>query len=240
MTEKELIAKLNNLKNIKPDGQWKASQREILLSQIENTGATSVSSWQNFWIVTRGVFSSVPQPAYFSLAIIFFLMGSLWFGRSLPINPNSSLYIAKTISERAHLNMTFGQSEKNQLAMQYAQEHAQEIVNTMADPSFQADNATVDKLNSSFKEEIAKLKNNLPAPVKDDSIVISADSSKDKDGVSVYDPQVEATKAATTTTTNTGVVKDPGKILDEAQVLFDQKNYQGAAEKLEEAKTAIK
>lgn len=239
MTEKELIGKLNNLKNIKPDDQWKTSQRGILLSQVQNTGAASLSTWQGFWIVTKSVFSTVPQTAYFSLAIIVFLVSGLWFGRSLPFSPDSSLYIAKTISEKAYLNFIFDESQKTQLARQYAQEHAQEIANTLNDPEFnQADTNAVDKLNASFKEEIGRLKSSLPK--KEEEVVISADSGKDATGVSVYDPQTEEVRSETSTVTPVVEKKDPNQILDEAQKLFDEKDYQGAADKLEEVKTAIK
>ncbi len=239
MTEKELIGKLNNLKKIKPDDRWKTSQRGILLSQVQNTGAASLSTWQGFWIVTKSVFSAVPQTAYFSLAIIIFLASGLWFGRSLPFSPDSSLYIAKTISEKAYLNFIFDESQKTQLVRQYAQEHAQEIANTLNDPEFnQADTNAVDKLNASFKEEIGRLKSSLPK--KEEEVVISADSGKDATGVSVYDPQTEEVRSETSTIVPVVEKKDPNQILDEAQKLFDEKNYQGAADKLEEAKTAIK
>jgi len=238
MTEKELVVKLNNLKNIKPDSQWKTSQRGILLSQIENTGVADLSAWQNFWIITKSVFSAVPQTAYFSFAIILFLTGGLWYGRNLPLNPNSSLYIAKSISEKTHLNLIFDESEKAQLAMQYAQEHAQEIATTMANPKFnQTDTSTVNKLNASFKEEIGKLKNSLPKT--DDSIVVSADSGKDASGLSVYDPTTEAVRQETSTVAPVVEAKNANQILDEAQKLFDEKDYQGAVNKLEEAKSAI-
>lgn len=237
MTENDLIKKLNNLKKFQPDSQWKSGQRDILLSQIKNSGAVQVSAWQNFWIISKSAFSSLPQPAYFALLIVFLLSGGLWFGNKLPVNSNGSLYIAKTISEKAHLGLTFGEEEKTQLARQYATENAQEIANTLADPSFnKTDVAAVQKLNISFKNEISKIKDSLPQA--EEPIVVSNDGGKDSQGLSVYDPKVEEIKKGTSTAaTSTPIeIKDPQKILDEAVKLFDDGDPTGAAEKLNQIK----
>ena len=137
MTERELIKKLNNLKNLKPATDWKVSQREILLSQVENTsGDYQVSSWGNFWMVTRNVFGSVPQFAWASMAIVIFLTTGLIWGNELKVAPNNSLYIARVISEKARLNTTFDSAAKNRLARQYASDHVRDIVVTLSNPEF--------------------------------------------------------------------------------------------------------
>lgn len=233
MTERELIKKLNNLKNLKPATDWKVSQREILLSQVENTsGDYQVSSWGNFWMVTRNVFGSVPQFAWASMAIVIFLTTGLIWGNELKVAPNNSLYIARVISEKARLNTTFDSAAKNRLARQYASEHARDIVVTLSNPEF-TDSEDVAKLNENFKTEIAKVRENLPAVNPDDAIVTIADSEKATSGVMVYDPNA-------TTSEPVAEPKDAKVILEEAEKLFNEKDYSGALDKLNEAEEIIR
>jgi hypothetical protein len=237
MTDKELIHKLNNLKNVKPDAAWQSSNREILFSQISNTTVEmEISSFTSFWMITKNVFSIIPQTAYVTAAIVVFLVGGLAYGNYLPVKPNNSLYIAKIISEKARLSTTFDSSAKNRLEAQYASSHAQDIASTLSDPSFNILNTEeVNKLNDNFKTEIAKVKSSLPKE-GDDKIVV-ADSEKATSGISVYDPNATGTDAETK-----GVKLAPSakQILDDASKLFSDKDYSGALDKLREVDEIIK
>jgi len=246
MTDRELIKKLNNLQNVKPDENWKTSHREILLSQVRNTsGDFHVSGWSSFWIVTRNVFASVPQFAYASLAIVLFLTAGVFFGDRLPVGPDNSLYIARVISERAKLSTMSDGAEKSRLTVQYASEHAQDIASTLSAATNNSDKEEVAKLNDTFKNEIAKVKENLPV-VKpsantDDQVVTIADSDVATTGLTVYtnDSEKKAADVAASTTAPV-VTKDAKTILDEAEKLFNAKDYSGALDKLKEADQVIK
>ncbi len=245
MTERELIAKLNNLQNVKPDDSWKTSHREILLSQVQNTSGNSrVSGMENFWMVTRNVFASVPQFAWASMAIVLFLTTGVFFGDRLPVGPNNSLYIARVISERARLSTMFDGAAKSRLTVQYASGHAREIASTLSNANNVADQSEVAKLNDSFKTEIAKAKENLPIVEnninKDDEVVTIADSGVATTGLTVYTPAGEGTEAPVASSTSVEIKKDAKVILDEAEKLFNAKDYVGALDKLKEADEVIK
>ena len=74
MTYKKLLSQLNDLKNIRPPKNWLESNREILLSQISNSGATELSYWQKFKLDLKsyGLVLSRPAMVMASLFILFF------------------------------------------------------------------------------------------------------------------------------------------------------------------------
>lgn len=241
MTERELIKKLNNLQNIKPDENWKISHREILLSQVQNTSAGFHSSlMENFWMFTRNGLVSVPQFAWASIAIVLFLTTGIFFGDRLPVGPNNSLYIARVVSERARLSTMSDGEAKNRLTVQYASEHAHNIVSTLSEADNNSDQAELIKLNDTFKTEIAKVKENLPVVKNtDDEVVTIADAEIATSGLTVYNSGSD-NKDVVATSTPVVVVKDAKLILEEAEKLFNEKNYSGALDKLNEANQVIK
>jgi len=242
MTERELIAKLNNLQNVKPDDSWKTSHREILLAQVQNTsGDYRVTGMENFWLVTRNVFASVPQFAWASMAIVLFLTTGIFFGDRLPVGPNNSLYIARVISEHARLSTRFDGAAKSRLTVQYASGHAREIASTLSDINNVSDQSEVAKLNDSFKTEIAKFKENLPTVKSDDNALVTiADSEVATTGLTVYTPAGEGTETPVASSTPVETKKDAKLILAEAEKLFNAKDYAGALDKLKEADEVIK
>jgi len=278
MTERDLLKKLNNLKNVQPDAAWKKSNREILFSQVSNTSLDSeVSNAGNFWIATKNFFALISQPALTTLGLVIFLMAGLVFShRILNLKPDSSLYIAKVISEQANLDTIFNKDEKAKMELQFATGHAQDIASTLADPAFNNDQnkEAVAKLYDNFKTEIAKVRaltaaqNSGAAQSGQDGNVYSADSGKDDNGISLSSPNsgnnlpivtnpsageiktvtgktatetkasaaAAATSAAacdTSTASSTDAVKqDSAQILNDAEKLFNDKDYSGAADKL--------
>jgi len=267
MNDKALIAKLNNLKAITPDSDWKSSNRELLLSQISNSGAHELSAWEVFVINFSSVAKALTKPAYalgvFALVLV---TGSLFshqiFGSA---KPNDSLYIARIISEKAKLNTILNSEDRNKLAVQYATEHAQEISAVMADPEFNNENNKdqVAKLNESFNQEINNVKSHISylstkventdsvikgAEVKlaatgTDTVTIASEL-KDKDGVQLFE-KTDATPVLNTTTpaSSTEIISTPinaDTVLNEAQKLYVEGNYNQAGDKLNEVGEMIK
>ncbi|MEI7620641.1 MAG: hypothetical protein WCJ57_03690 [Candidatus Falkowbacteria bacterium] len=226
MTERELIKKLNNLQNVKPDENWKTSHREILLSQVQNTSAGfHVSMMENFWMLTRNGLASVPQFAWASIAIVLFLTTGIFFGDRLPVGPNNSLYIARVISEKARLSTMSEGEAKSRLTVQYATDHARDIASTLSEADNNSDQAEVTKLNNTFKTEIAKVKENLPAVKNtDDEVVTIADSEIATSGLTVYTNGSD-NKDVVATPAPVVEVKDAKVILEEAEKLFNEKNF---------------
>jgi hypothetical protein len=266
MTDKDLIKKLNTLKNINPDSSWKTSNRDILLSQISNSGALKLSTWRVFSINFNSVVAAVSKPAYALGAFILILItGSLFshqvFGGA---KPNDSLYIARIISEKAKLNTMFNSDERNKLAVQFATEHAQDISTILANPEFNNDSNKdqIAKLNDSFNEEINTVKSRIsylsPKKISDTplelkasgtDIVSIADSGKDNKGLQLLEaPNAKVATLSTvllatvtpTATIATSTDATADTMLDEAKQLFDKKDYTKAADKLKEVDDMIK
>ncbi len=259
MTEKNLISRLNNLKNVKPDAEWLKSNRELLLTQISNSGASDLSTWQNFIINLQSFTKTVYQPVFILGTFIIVLVSGSLFSHQLftQAKPNDSLYIARIVSEKAKLGTIFNNNDRDRLAVQFAANHAQEITTVLANPEFnnESNQDQVAHLNESFNKEINTVKtkinrlttNKTPVvPNNEDALVSVASDLTADQGIQLIEP-----KLATTTATNTKeiiseditiseTVTETDKILDEAQQLFDQKDYNSAFNKLKEVDEIIK
>ncbi len=217
MTDKDLIAKLNSLKNINPDQSWLAGNRELLISQISNSGALKLSAWKVFVINFNSFTKAASRPAYALGTFALILITASLFSHQVfsSAKPNDSLYIARIISEKAKLNTMFNSDERNKLAVQFATEHAQDISVILSDPQFNNDSNKdqVAKLNESFNKEIKSAKTHisyLNAKVVSDNknnndasgTVSMANSLKDNSGVELLegkDLNQNITPAATAT-----------------------------------------
>jgi hypothetical protein len=162
MTDKELISKLNTLKNVSPESSWLASNRELFLAQISNSGADKLSSGQVFFINFKSFLKASSQPVFALGVFVLVLISSSLFGHKLfsQAKPNDSLYIARIISEKVKLNTVWNPEEKNKLAVSFATNHAKDISEVLSDPSFnnEENKDQVAKLNDSFNKEIDNVK----------------------------------------------------------------------------------
>jgi len=204
MTNRELASKLNTLKNVNPNSEWLASNRNLLLAQISNSGAEDLSSRKVFFINFRSALQAASRPV-FALGVFVLIMLSATFSHEIfdEAGPNDSLYIARVISERLKLNTTFGSEARDRLEVKFASNHAKEISAMLADPEFniEANKDQIAKLTDNFSKEVETVKSrvsriNYPVattkpekisePVQDISAgVVIADSTKDDQGIQV-------------------------------------------------------
>lgn len=256
MTEKELIKKLNNLHHIQPDAAWKKRSREILLSQISNTSvAYEPSRWQQLWTMSKNFTLSLPRPAMAFSGLIVVLITGMAISNNTFVNPSDALNIARVISEKAKLSFTFDETEKNKMRLQFASSHAREIVGTLSQPDSQASTEAADRLRDSFKEEISRMRLAVGQPSKavdqpepvsasstDADIKVSvADSGRADQGLQVSTPSSTAAAIVAASATSTlSVPKTVDQILEDAEKLFNDKNYKEAAEKLNQVDSLIK
>lgn len=204
MTDKELIVKLNSLKKVSPDQNWLKDNRDLLVSQISNSGARELSTWKTFIINFNSFAQAASHPAYaLGVFVLVLITGSLFSHQVFSsAKPNDSLYIARIISEKAKLNTMFNANERNKLAVQFATEHAQDISAVLADPEFNNDSNKdqVAKLSESFNQEINSVKSHIsyltPKAVKNSDVdvkndindtVSMANSLKDNNGVEIFE-----------------------------------------------------
>ncbi len=254
MNEKELINSLSALKSVGPRDEWIKKNREVLSYQIFN-GQESTQSEFGWFANFSLVVQRLAQPAPIAALIALFFIASSVLGIRAASNtkPGDPLYIAKTISEKVATGITFNEKEKAKLNVEFAQRRVAEMEQlSHENGAAAAEDARVKELSDNFKEQIASARERLnklneseakqatitaqvPAKPKlnlsktaakqnnnekdakeekGDQGVMSADSGKEVKGIDISIPTAA--------------------LLDEAQKLFDAKNYNGAAGKLGE------
>jgi hypothetical protein len=272
MENKELLKQLSGLKSIVPDSDWKERNREILLSQISNSEVTvsaEAKGFANILILPQKlarVFSTPSWAVFFVCVLV--LSGSVFsVGAAHLSKPDSSLYIARIISEKARLAVTFNKEEKTKLSFKFASDHAKDITEILANTDLNDETAKnkTEKLTENFKQEIKVAKNKLkemkvpegsiPANEgAEDANIFSANLGRDEKGVQIAEPEnpnIEIAKRlvppvakntqeekATTTPVkieSTSPSDNAHKVLEEAEDLFNVKDYGGALNKLQEA-----
>jgi hypothetical protein len=165
MTNLNLIKKLNSLQKIKPSDKWLSDNRELLLSQISNSGAESLSAWKILIINLKSFSQAASKPVY-ALGVFALLLvtGALFSQKFLvQVQPTDSLYIARIMSEKVKIGTTLNSQDRDKLAAHYALGHAQDISSTLANPQFNipANKEQVAKLDTDFNEEIQTAKSHL-------------------------------------------------------------------------------
>lgn len=154
----KLTQQLNTLKDLKPSASWKEKNREFLLSQISNSNNTELEH--------KGFFSIIHQPAWavFSIFLILVIGGGVSAQQATRnIKPGNSLYIARILSERAQVAMTFNREERAKKDMRFAQIHAKDITEVLADPSFnhEENKEKAEKLALNFKQNLNIVKEKI-------------------------------------------------------------------------------
>ncbi len=260
MNEKDLLKKLNNLKKIKPDENWKKNYREVLYSQI-SAGQNSEKPESKIRfifeeVILGKIFISFTRPIWATTlaSILILVVGVGGVYASKNSKPGDSLYIAKIISEKAQLAMTFDEKGKAKLGLEFATNRAKEITQVLEEQNYPEDQKTqkVEQLTQNFKKEISQVKSrlsNIKTSVnqEEDLEVSGANLEKDNQRMELSEqPKVQTSQeislpvepvaAATTTVDN---LKTPDKVLEEAEKMFDEKNYDGSINKIEEVKQII-
>lgn len=211
MTEKKIISQLNKLKALSPDKTWQNSCRDVLVSQINNSGGRKLNAWQEFLISFKCVSNLAYRPVIVMASFFVILLVTSLFSYQLfsSSKPNDSLYIARVISERAKLNTVLDSRSKELLAAKFAMSHAKDISNILADPDFdfEANSKQVARLNDSFSKEIELARTKLTSlqeteeslpetsneiissstssPSYEDDIIFIADNHRDDKGLEV-------------------------------------------------------
>lgn len=225
MTDRDLIKKLGNLKEIKPDSSWLKANRDSLYTQISNSGATETSVWSSFVINLQSVLKTASAPAVALASLMLMLVGTSAYSHLLlaKTKPNQSLYIARELSERAKLTTILNTEEREEMAGRFAANNAKDIINVLSDPSFK-DEQEIAKLSTRLNEEMKTVQKTVarevkPAVQKIDTPtttnveeVFSASNEKDEKGISVEGtPKIET---SSTTSVET-LIKEANEVLNQ-------------------------
>ncbi|MBI4779124.1 hypothetical protein HY797_01570 [Candidatus Falkowbacteria bacterium] len=260
MNDKDLLQKLNNLKTVKPDDNFKKNYREVLYSQISAGAAVNEpeSNLKAIWdsLMPGKIFIDMAKPVWLtfltSVLILVTGIGGVYVSKNS--KPGDSLYIAKIISEKAQLAMTFNEKEKAKLGLEFATNRAKEITQVLEESkeSEKKKDEKVEQLSQNFRKEISQVRNRLITIKKSENQsnkkeeeleVFGANLGKNNQRMEISEqvkPAVEAQAQpgpiATTTKEN---LSSPDKVLEEAEKMFDEKNYDGTINKIEEVKQII-
>lgn len=237
MTNLDLAKKLKSLKNVAPDRNWLVGNRELLLAQISNSGATDLPVWKVMLINFSSFTQAAARPASaFAAFVLLLVTGGLFSNQFFAqAKPNDSLYIARIISEQVRLNTTFNTEARDMLAVRYASEHAKDITSVLADPEFnkEENQARVEELNNSFKAEVETVRSGISrlsaskkmsesakpqveVAVETELNVMIAEGDKEGQGIQVQEnslaPQevpLPVSGVSGTSTTDSSLVKTP-------------------------------
>ena len=159
MKEKDLLIQLKKLKGVRPDREWKKTNRELLYSQISAQADDNVKiGW--FKSLERQLsiaFLRVSQPAMTVLLIIIFIFGGsvLSLRAARNTTPGDSMYIAKILSEKTQYALTFNEKSKAKLGLEFAGNRVKEINKVLAQTETVDTNKaeTVEKLKVLVKKQ---------------------------------------------------------------------------------------
>jgi hypothetical protein len=237
MTNKDLLLQLKTLKNLEINSTWNRNHREILATQISNSRIIKENKFS-----LRKLFSSIgetiAQPSFVLSSICLIALGAVGV-RAAYTRPGDSFYIAKIISEKTQLAITFDQDKKIKKEINFANNRAQEITQVIASSQNETKNT---QLKADFKKEIGLVRTKItnissqPAnqPNEDEVMVYTADSGKDENGIQISEPADTQAQATTTP-----AIDAPQQLLEEAESLFDNNDYMGAENKLKEVGNII-
>ncbi len=193
MTEKELLKQLNTLKNVKPNSDWKQSNRDILCSQIFNSSNNIEveSSNKMFDLLFDFVNSkrNFAKNLSHSFVVLFLVLVVVLGGGIMSLKaaqntkPGDSLYIAKIISEKARASLTFDEKEKAKLSVEFASNRAKEIKQVLKENDNNKEEK-VEKLTKNLKKEIKAARERVEKIIakktdnKEDNLNISSSAKK--------------------------------------------------------------
>ncbi len=214
MKNQNLIIKLKSLNSVEPDKKFLKDNRELLLSQIENSGVEKISTFDRVLLTSENLARLFSRPVFAFGIFVLVLLGANIVSSSVleKSKPNDSLYVARVISERVKVNTTINQEAREKLAINYALRHAEDIASILSDEEFnnEENSDQVAKLSNDFINEVNKVESGLnrlssktqKAAVNVEEIVklatdidsneatmTIADNSKDDNGIEIYIPE---------------------------------------------------
>ncbi len=211
MRKRDLLKQLHNLKSeIKPDADWKKSNREILAFQIKAQTSDAIQNkivWSN--LLAKKFMTAVYKPVGAMILIFGIALGGyvMTVGATKNSLPGDFLYPVKITSERMKINMANDEGEKANLEIEFAERRLEELKKVsekaITDDS-QKENVKVSL--QKYQESINNVKNSLAKLEKTDTTaavkVAKLIEEKTKDYVEIINqekdknPDVIKTEAA--------------------------------------------
>ena len=220
MKNQDLIIKLKSLNSVEPDKKFLKDNRELLLSQIENSGVEKVSAFEKILLTSENLARLFSKPAFALGAFVLVLFGANFVSSSVleKSKPNEALYSARVISERLKVSTTINQEAREKLAINYALRHAEDIASILSDEKFdnEENSDQLAKLSNDFINEVNKVESGLSRlSIKSqkevvneepkvalennegEALMVIADNSKDSNGIEIYIPEEKKKETST-------------------------------------------
>jgi len=197
MKTQELLEQLNTLKEIKPDSNWKKSQKELILNQIGvSQGEKYKSTFVDVFKVsmsTLRIFSQSATAAFLLIGIV--LVGGIAsLTASSYSKPGDSLYMAKIAKEKTQFALTFSEKKKLELGLSFATKRAEELKELIEEEGNGEKEEKVERLVENFKKEIQAAKQRVAKMGEIDVIVEESFVSdiQEEDAENVDDSQTDS------------------------------------------------
>jgi len=167
MKDQELFKQLNSLSKMTPSADWKKSQRELMLRQlnISEENGTGSFAWKDFLDLPINFVQNISQASatLAVLAVVLLTGGIYGLKVAQDTKPGDSLYLAKIVGEKTQFALTLSERKKLELSLNFAANRASEIEKIISDSSNgeAIDDEQVEKLVQDFKNEIASAKSKI-------------------------------------------------------------------------------
>jgi len=249
MNDHFVTQQLKKLRQITPSQSWVDSQRQVIMAQVYNgqePESKTAGRLSDFWLSFK---CTITQPV---TAVSAFLVVALLGGgatsylASRNAKPGDSMFLARKINERAQLlAVSFDRSEQNRLKLEIARQRATD----MSEVNQETNQQQAEAISREFKQTVNDVKERL---AKDEAKNEALASIRSKG------PAEAAKESATTSnkiddTFSVASGKDKGdrleisqpskptprQVLEDAEKLFDNKEYSAAIDKLQTASDLI-
>jgi hypothetical protein len=259
MKDREIIAQLKKLKAVYPSQQWLEEQGALLRSQVYSgvEAREELGFWEKFELLT----ARMSQPYAMAAMIMLFFVGSagasVWMGQNA--KPGEPLYIAKQLSEKTQFALAFNDKSKAKLSVEFAKARVQEMVAMVNDTGNTSQTANLasnfHKEIQAAKDRVAKVMPGTPATAKTEvakakdakPAVVAKNVAKAKPAKGKATSSQPAEPSYFTAGSNkdalhidisdnkANAISNPHDALQKAEQLFDEQDYQGAQDVLNQA-----
>lgn len=256
--EKQIAEQLSQLK-ISPRAEWKASNRQLLVSQIygsydsvpAKTAPSAALSFKDLFYAFN--FNRITQPVLVMAMAAFVAVfgGAMGIMASKGSHPGQPLYAVKRATEKTQLLLTTDQKQKAELSLQFAVNRAQEMDEVLKGGEERSDESDdkIVALKDDLRDEIDQAKGHLekmgavamrkPAAkptIKPKPATSSPDQEDSDEEVFAVDSGKDEDGLDVYIPS---APADPRSIIEEAKRLVNENDLSGALDKLNQMEEAV-
>ena len=264
MKERQIIAELKKMKAVRPSQTWLQEQAVVLRNQVYSgvEEREELGFWSKFEIMSARL--SQPYAMAALIALFFLASGTAGWMGGKNAKPGEPLYIAKQLSEKAQYALAFSDKSKAKLNLEFARERASEIVAMISDnASSSRVEGLASDFHKELSDAKARLDRISPQTIPAKPVIVAQAKPKTVAKAAAVktvaklapakNPKATTSQPANPEYFTAGSNKDslrvdislndnasstpanPHQALQKAEDLFNNKDYQGAQEVLNEA-----